>query len=103
MVTYVIFRVNFAFQRCEMTGAHEMIYPEVESPTVERQPRAAANSHETVGKSIGDSMSGIGDRGIVEVATYDDGIVAMLFNPLMYGIGLTRPDGHGLAQLVDKK
>ena len=63
-----------------MAGAEDVVYPLVHAVVDIGKARSVAGGHVSVGESFADGVVDIGERGVVEVAAYDDGHVAMLLD-----------------------
>ena len=93
MVTRIHFIVNFAIVRFKLIGAQNVVDAEEISFLIIRQTKPATCLHETVFKTFGDGAADIGYGVVIEVAAYDDGVLAMGFDIGMDGISLFRAFG----------
>ena len=93
MVWEVNFRVYLAVVGGEVRWAQNVVNTDPKSFLIIWQTDTSAGGDETVGKSFGHGVVSVGNRGVVEVATDNDGVLPVRFNILMDGFHLFGADG----------
>src|SRR3712207_7782225 len=88
MVADLYFVVNVTVVRLPVFGTHDVINAHEEAVAVVTDTGSVAGRYEAVGKVLGRLVVGVGDGAVVEIATNDDTLVAVVADVACQGVSL---------------
>src|SRR3712207_9327594 len=100
MVADLYFVVNVTVVRLPVFGTHDVINAHEEAVAVVTDTGSVAGRYEAVGKVLGRLVVGVGDGAVVEIATNDDTLVAVVADVACQGVSLRGALGGGFGQLM---